>query len=106
MTEEEIETRTVRYKKRVERRAKYLATLTRTQRRKRDDYIAWVRWWRKEYKELVTQISHTKHFMRNQGHNNLLSLKSAMARLEKLKRKARALLYARKASKEEHQQKE
>lgn len=88
-----------KHRKRVERRAKFLATLTPAQRRMRDDYIAWVRWWRKEYKELVSSITNNKKFIRQQGHNNVASLKIGMRRLEQQKLRARMMLLARVAGK-------
>lgn len=99
MTEEEIAARTEQHKKRVERRAKFFATLTPKQRRVRDSHIAWVRWWRKRYVLLVNQITQNKKFIRRQGHNNLLQLKYAMRRLEEQKREARGMILARMASK-------
>lgn len=99
MTEEEIAARTELHKKRVERRAKFFATLTPKQRKIRDSHIAWVRWWRKRYILLVESISKNKKFIRHQGHNNLIALKLAMRRLEEQKREARGMILARMASK-------
>jgi len=95
MTEEEIVERTRRHKKRVERRAAYLAKLTPEQRWLRDKHVAWVRFWRKQWHELMKDIILNKHFIRHQGHNNLLSLKMAMALREKQKMQAQMMLRAR-----------
>lgn len=99
MTDEEVAARILQHKKRVERRAKFFATLTPHERKVRDSHVAWVRWWRKEYKVLVEQISKNKAFIRHQGHNNLASLKLAMRRLENQRRQARGMVLARMASK-------
>ncbi len=95
-----------KHKLRVVARAKYLATLTPAQRRSRDNYVAWVRWWREDYKRLVTEITKNKLFLRKQGHNNLKSLKLAMWLLEYQRRKAHMMLLARAAAKAEHQYKQ
>jgi len=95
----EEDPRRVKHLRSVERRAKFLATLSPHQRKVRDNHIAWVRWWRKEYAELVRQITISKAFIRRQGHNNLLALKHAMKRLHAQRVKARTMLLARVASK-------
>lgn len=95
MTDEEIAARSARHKKRVERRAVYLATLNPEQRRLRDKHVAWVRFWKREWHELMKDIILNKHFIRHQGHNNLLSLKIAMALREKQKLQAQIMLRAR-----------
>jgi hypothetical protein len=87
------------HKLRVERRAKFLATLTPRERQIRDGYIAWVRWWRKEYAKLVLEIIKNKKFIRVQGHNNLVSLKYATRLLEQQRLRARMMLFARVAGK-------
>lgn len=99
MTDDEVAARTERYKKRVERRAKFLSTLTPHQRKVRDNHIAWVRWWRREYATVVEQIIKNKTFIRKYGHNNIASLKIASRRLENQKRQARGMVLARMASK-------
>lgn len=99
MTDEEIAAYAAHHAKRVERRAKFLATLTPMQRKARDSHIGWVRWWRREYHILVDQLTKNKHFIRHQGHNNLMALKIAMKRLEEQKRRARGMVLARQASK-------
>lgn len=91
--------RRAKHLKDVERRAKFLATLTPSQRRLRDSHIAWVRWWRKEYKDLVAAITANKSFIRRHGVNNLATLKLAMRRLKGQRLKARTMLLARMASK-------
>lgn len=103
MEPSELEAVKAKHKKRVERRAKFLATLTPKQRQVRDDYIAWVRWWRDRYKRLVDQLILNKAFIRKQGHNNLLSLTYAMRRLEEQRREARTMLLARVAGKVDYQ---
>lgn len=102
MTDEEIAARTEQHKKRVERRAKFLKTLTPHQRKVRDNHVAWVRWWGRKYAILVEQITKNKKFIRHQGHNNQASLKIAMRRLEEQKREARGMILARMASKAEY----
>lgn len=102
MTDEEIAARIELQRKRVERRAKFLAGLTPHQRIVRDSHIAWVRWWRREYKALVEQITANKKFIRRQGHNNVAQLKMAMRRLENQKRTARGMVLARMASKADY----
>jgi hypothetical protein len=98
MNEEYIQ----KYKKRVDNRAAYLATLTPKERRVRDDYICWIRYWRREYTALVKMIGANKRFIHQQGHNNLESLKLAMKRNEQMRLKARMMLFARQAAKVEH----
>lgn len=102
---QEEDPRRAKRRKDVERRAKFLATLTPAQRTLRDNHIAWVRWWRKEYKTLVSDISQKKAFLRRSGHNNLLTLKHNMKYLHTLQRKARTMLLARMASKVDYQMK-
>lgn len=89
----------VRRNKRKERRAKYLATLTPKQRKVRDDYVAWLRWWKYEYGKLSKTIHSSKRFVRSDGHNNLETLKLTMRGLEKQRLRARTMLYARAAAK-------
>lgn len=91
--------RQIRHRKKVAKRAIFLGTLTPSQRRMRDNHIAWVRWWRKEYKDLVAAITANKSFIRRHGVNNLATLKLAMRRLQGQRLKARTMLLARMASK-------
>lgn len=90
---------------RVERRAKYLATLTSKERRIRDDYLAWIRWWKREYTKLSLQIHKNKVFVRTQGHNNIETLKVMMRALEKQRLRARTMLLARPSALVEYQTK-
>jgi hypothetical protein len=92
-----------RHTKAVERRAKYLATMTPKQRQIRDDYVAWVRWWKFEYKKLAKTIHNAKRFVRSEGHNNLETLKLAMRGLEKQRLRARTMLMAREYAKVDYQ---
>lgn len=103
MTEEEITALVARHKKQVERRAKFLAKLTPKERKTRDSYIAYVRWWRKEYNQVTKNITVNKAFVRKQGHNNLASLKMAMRRLHTMRLQARTMLLARAAAKAHYQ---
>lgn len=103
-TPAELEVIKARHKRRVERRAKYLATLSPKQRFARDRYIAWTRSWRAEYRILVKLISANKKFIRSSGHNNIYVLKGAMKRLEEQRFKARTLMFARTAAKREYQE--
>ncbi len=77
----------------------YFATLTPKQRRIRDDYVAWLRWWKYEYRKLSESIHKTKSFVRSEGHNNLETLKLSMRGLEKQRLRARTMLLARAAAK-------
>lgn len=95
----EDDPRRAKHLKDVERRAKFLATLTPSQRRQRDNHIAWVRWWRKEYVRVVHLITLEKNFIKRQGHNNLFALSLAMKRLRRNQMVARGMLLARVASK-------
>lgn len=103
LTAEELATLKARHKKRVERRAKYLARLTLKQRLIRDRYVAWMFKWRVEYHTIVRMITANKQFIRSPNHNNLYTLKSAMKRLEEQKFKARTLMFARTAAKQAYQ---
>lgn len=99
----EEDPRRVRHLKQVERRAKFLARLTPHQRKVRDNHIAWVKWWRKKYKQLVEDIIKNKKFIRRDGHNNLLTLKYNMRRLHQQQNEARMMLLARAAGKVDYQ---
>ena len=102
---DELEAAKAKHKQRVDRRAKFLSTLTPKQREVRDDYIGWLRWWRKKYAKLVVDIINNKTLIRRQGHNNALSLKWAVRRLDEQRREARMMLLARQAGKVDHQMK-
>lgn len=91
-----------RREKRKQRLAKYLATLTPKQRRTRDDYIHWLRWWKREYAKLSKTIHSQKKFVRTQAHNNLETLKQSMRGLELHRLRARTMLLARMAAVVEH----
>lgn len=99
VTAEDLAALKLRHKKRVERRAKYLETLTPRQRRTRDDYVAWVRWWKHEYKRLSKTIQSSKAYARSKGINNLETLKITMRSLEKQRFRARTMILARMAAK-------
>lgn len=101
----EEDPRRLKHLKDVERRAKFLSTLTPHQRKVRDNHIAWVRWWRKEYARIVDLIKKEKVFIRRTGHNNLFSLGMAMKRLQRNQLMARGMLLARVASKVDYQMK-
>lgn len=88
--------------KRKERRAKYLERLTPKQRRIRDDYVHWLRWWKHEYAKLSKTIHSQKKFVRTQAHNNLETLKQSMRGLELHRLRARTMLLARMAAVVEH----
>lgn len=95
---EEVELSDVkaRHLKRVERRAKYLATLTPQQRRIWDDHVAYIRWWRREYDNLSTVLHRNKMFIRTPaGHNSLATYKSTMKSIHQQKLKARTMMLAR-----------
>jgi len=96
---EETDPVKAKHKKRVAARFMYLSTLTSDERRIRDDYIAWVRWWRREYAQLVLNIQTNKKFIRTYGHNNTQNLKLAMQRLHGMSYRARTMLMARVAAK-------
>lgn len=95
----EDDPRRAKHLKDVERRAKFLATLTPSQRRLRDSHIAWVRWWRVEYARVVHLIILEKNFIKRKGHNNLFALSLSMKRLRRNQMIARGMLLARAASK-------
>lgn len=99
MTTEEIELKIVRHKKRVERRAKYLATLTKEQRKARDKYVHWLRTWRINYKRLVVLITANKKFVREQGHNDLKALNAVRVTLERQRLEAHTMMLGRMAYK-------
>lgn len=91
-----------RRKVRVERRAKYLQTLTPRQRRCWDNHINFVRVWRKQYAEVVKGIILNKDFVRRQGHNNLQMLKLRNMELQQQRHEARMMLMARTLEKIEY----
>jgi hypothetical protein len=86
-----------RHKKRVQRRAKFLETLTPKQRVTWDNHRAYIKWWRKEYAKLSQALHNNKLFVRTSGHNNLATLKNTMSAIRKQQLRARTMMMARMA---------
>lgn len=87
-----------RHAKRVERRAKYLATLTPKQRITWDRHVEYIRWWRREYAKLAASLHKNKTFIRTPaGHNSLAMYKTTLKLIHQQRLRARTMMLARMA---------
>ena len=91
--------------KRRERRAKFLSNLTPKERLVRDDYVAWVRWWKKEYTRLSLAIRTNKTYIRTTGRNAPNACWIRQRLWDKQRLQARTMLLARHAGRIEYRNK-